>query len=205
MIKIVDYGVGNIQAFMNLFKRIGISVERAKNKGDITNASKLILPGVGHFDHAMRKLNNSGMRQALEEAVVISEIPILGICVGMQMLANESEEGNLPGLGWISAKVRAFSGNLKSSKLLLPHMGWNTLNISKSNLLFPNKNDESAQFYFLHSYFFDAIEKEDILATTNYGFKFHAIVSHKNIYGVQFHPEKSHKWGEKLLKNFSKI
>ena len=205
MIEIVDYGVGNIQAFMNLFKRIGISVERAKNKEDITNASKLILPGVGHFDHAMRKLNNSGMREALEKAVVISEIPILGICVGMQMLANESEEGNLPGLGLIPAKVRAFSENLNSSKLLLPHMGWNTLNFSKPSLLFPKEKKELEQFYFLHSYYFDAKEKEDILATSHYGFNFHTVVSHKNVYGVQFHPEKSHKWGERLLKNFSKI
>jgi len=205
MIKIVDYGVGNIQAFINLFKRIGILVERAKNKEDINNASKLILPGVGQFDHAMKKLNNSGMRDTLEESVLISKIPILGICVGMQILANESEEGILPGLGWIPAKVRAFSKNLNSSKLSLPHMGWNTLNISKPTLLFPKEKEELAQFYFLHSYYFDAKEKENILATSHYGLDFHAVVSHKNVYGVQFHPEKSHKWGEQLLKNFSKI
>ena len=205
MIKIVDYGVGNIQAFINLFKRIGILVERAKNKEDINNASKLILPGVGHFDHAMKKLNNSGMRDALEESVLISKIPILGICVGMQILANESEEGILPGLGWIPAKVRAFSKNLNSSKLSLPHMGWNTLDISKPTLLFPKEKEEVAQFYFLHSYYFDTKEKENILATSHYGLDFQAVVSHKNIYGVQFHPEKSHKWGEQLLKNFSKI
>ncbi len=205
MIKIVDYGVGNIQAFMNLFKRIGISAERAVNKDDFIDASKLILPGVGHFDHAMKKLNNSGIREVLEDSVINSKIPILGICVGMQMLANHSEEGSLPGLGWISAKVRAFSKNSKCLKLSLPHMGWNTLNINKSSLLFPKENNKLAQFYFLHSYYFDAKEKENILATSNYGFNFNAVVSNKNVYGVQFHPEKSHKWGEQLLKNFSKI
>ncbi len=205
MIKIVDYGVGNIQAFLNLFKRLGVSAERARNKKDLVNSSKLILPGVGHFDHAMKKLNSSGMREALEKSVLELKIPILGICVGMQILANESDEGILPGLSWIPAKVRAFSKIPESAKLPLPHMGWNTINISNSNPLFKKEDEKLAQFYFLHSFYFDADKKEDILATSHYGFNFNAIVVHENIYGVQFHPEKSHKWGEKLLKNFSKL
>jgi len=205
MIKIVDYGVGNVQAFLNLFKRLGIPADRAKNKEDVISSSKLILPGVGHFDHAMKKLNSSGMREALEKSVFDLKIPILGICVGMQILANKSDEGILPGLGWVPAKVRAFSKNPESTNLSLPHMGWNTIDINKSASLINKEDEKLAQFYFLHSFYFDADDKEDILATSHYGFNFNAIVVHENIYGVQFHPEKSHKWGEKLLKNFSKL
>ena len=205
MISIVDYGLGNIQAFLNIFNRLGIKAQRAPNMKLLREASHIILPGVGHFDQAMKKLNNSGLRDCLENLVINSNIPLLGICVGMQILANKSEEGILPGLGWIPGNVRAFSNNPTWSQLPLPHMGWNKLNIHQSKLIFSENNDQLSEYYFLHSYYFDAKDKSTVNATSEYGFKFDALVNHKNIYGVQFHPEKSHECGEKILKNFSKI
>lgn len=205
MISIVDYGVGNIQAFLNIFNRLGIKAQRAPNIKLLKEASHIILPGVGHFDQAMNKLNNSGLRDCLENLVIGSNIPLLGICVGMQVLANKSEEGILPGLGWIPGNVRAFSNNPTWSQLPLPHMGWNKLNINQSALISSENNDQLSEYYFLHSYYFDAKDKSTVSATSDYGFKFDAVVNHKNIYGVQFHPEKSHECGEKILKNFSTI
>jgi glutamine amidotransferase len=202
---IVDYGVGNIQALLNLFNRLGIETKRACKGKDFDNATHLILPGVGHFDHAIKKFNESGVKEPLQDLVLGSKIPLLGVCVGMQMLADGSDEGNLPGLGWIPGWVKEFAKNSESSKLSLPHMGWNVLHPKKNNLLFSGLDSNFLQFYFLHSYYFDTKEKEDILATTHYGIDFASVVSRQNIYGVQFHPEKSHKWGEQLLKNFSKI
>ena len=205
MISIVDYGVGNIQAFLNIFNRLGIKAQRAPNIKLLREASHIILPGVGHFDQAMKKLNNSGLRDCLENLVINSNIPLLGICVGMQVLANKSEEGILPGLGWIPGNVRAFSNNSTWSQLPLPHMGWNKLNINQSKLISSENNDQLSEYYFLHSYYFDAKDKSTVNATAEYGFKFDAVINHENIYGVQFHPEKSHECGEKILKNFSTI
>ena len=205
MICIVDYGVGNSQAFLNIFSRLGIEAIRATNKNILKEATHLILPGVGHFDNAIQKLNESGMRETLEKMVLKLKIPLLGVCVGMQILADTSEEGKLLGLGWIPGKVRAFSKDSQSAILNLPHMGWNTLNFKKSDALLSDLDEQLIEFYFLHSYYFDTKKKEDILTATHYGINFASIVSHQHIYGVQFHPEKSHKWGEQLLKNFSKI
>lgn len=205
MISIVDYGVGNIQAFLNIFNRLGIKAQRAPNIKLLREASHIILPGVGHFDQAMKKLNNSGLRDCLENLVINFNIPLLGICVGMQVLANKSEEGILPGLGWIPGNVRAFRNNPIWSQLPLPHMGWNKLNINQSALISSENNDQLSEYYFLHSYYFDAKDKSTVNATSEYGFKFDAVVNHENIYGVQFHPEKSHEYGEKILKNFSTI
>ena len=204
MISIVDYGLGNIQAFLNIFNKLGIKAQRASNVLQLKEASHLILPGVGHFDHAMKKLNDSNLRDCMENLVIDLKIPILGICVGMQMLADKSEEGIIPGLGWIPGNVRAFSSNPICSKLPLPHMGWNKLNINQSALISSN-NDQLSEYYFLHSYYFDAKDKSTVNATSEYRFKFDAVVNHENIYGVQFHPEKSHECGEKILKNFSTI
>lgn len=205
MISIVDYGIGNIQAFLNLFSRLGISVKRACTAEDLKGSNHLVLPGVGHFDHAMKSLNKSGMKKPLEELVLGLKIPVLGVCVGMQMLSNGSDEGSIKGLGWVPGRVRAFKKNPQTLPLPLPHMGWNTLSSKNSDFIFKNDFKESSQFYFLHSYYFDAEDKADVSATCYYGFNFDAAVSRKNIHGVQFHPEKSHKWGEQLLKNFIEL
>ena len=205
MICIVDYGVGNIQAFLNLFKRIGVEARRACTGDELLGADRLVLPGVGHFDHAMQRLNDSGLRLKLEELVLGAQVPVVGICVGMQMLAYGSEEGSIPGLGWVPGRVRAFANQPKSAQLPMPHMGWNELEPRNSNKLFSRGFESGTQFYFLHSYFYDAKDKNDVAATAHYGLDFDAVVSRGHIHGVQCHPEKSHHWGEQLLKNFVEL
>jgi glutamine amidotransferase len=205
MICIVDYGVGNIQAFLNLFKRLGVEARRANQPGTLSDATRLILPGVGHFDHAMLQLNNSGMRPKLEELVFGAKVPIIGICVGMQMLAQGSDEGVLPGLDWVPGKVRAFASQHQCVDMPLPHMGWNDLQIRDHSKLFSKDFKDGAQFYFLHSYYFEAKDRRDVAATASYGLDFDAVVTRGHIHGVQCHPEKSHHWGEQLLKNFVEL
>ncbi len=202
MLKIVDYGVGNIQAFMTLFKRIGVPAERARSSAELANASRLILPGVGAFDHAMSLLNASGMRPSLEEMVLRQSIPVLGICVGMQMLASGSDEGELAGLNWVPGRVKALASHPQSKDLPMPHMGWNDIRIKPGQKLFTDF-DPDPRFYFLHSYYFDAQDKADVSATAEYGHHFDCIVSRGHIHGVQCHPEKSHHFGAQLLKNFA--
>lgn len=198
----MDYGVGNIQAFLNLFKRLGMEAKRADTPEALSDATRLVLPGVGHFDHAMQKLNESGMRGRLEELVLGSKVPVMGICVGMQMLAQGSDEGSLPGLNWVPGRVRAFASHPQCANLPMPHMGWNELQPRPGASLFARGFDDAPQFYFLHSYYFDAENKEDVAASAHYGMDFDAVVSRGHIHGVQCHPEKSHHWGEQLLKNF---
>lgn len=205
MIGIIDYGVGNIQAFMTLFKRMGLDAQRADTVGALKDATRLVLPGVGHFDHAMQRLNESGMRPTLEELVLDANVPVVGVCVGMQMLANGSDEGVLPGLGWIPGRVRAFASHPKTAQFPMPHMGWNDLKHSKGAKLFSRGFEDAPQFYFLHSFFFDAEDKSDVAATAHYGIDFDAVVSRGHIHGVQCHPEKSHHWGVQLLKNFAEL
>ena len=202
MICIVDYGVGNIEAFLNLFNRLGIGARRACTPDTLTGATRLILPGVGHFDHAIQRLNESGMRQRLDELVLETQVPVLGVCVGMQMLAERSDEGVLPGLNWIPGRVRTFASDPKSADLPMPHMGWNVLKPSMGAKLFARGFIDTPQFYFLHSYYFDAQDKGDVAATAYYGIDFDAVVTRGHIHGIQCHPEKSHHWGEQLPKNF---
>lgn len=203
MIAIIDYGVGNIKAFSNIYKNLNIQHKIVKNINDFHNVSKLILPGVGSFDHAMISLKNSGMKEKLDELVLEKEMPVIGICVGMQMLAKSSEEGILEGLGWIDGVVKKFDKS-KIKNGPLPHMGWNTLNIKKYNNIFENLED-NPRYYFLHSYYFECVNKNDVIATANYGEEFDCMVNHKNIYGIQCHPEKSHHNGIQLLKNFGEL
>jgi glutamine amidotransferase len=205
MIHIIDYGVGNIQAILTMYKSLNISAQRATCTADLLDAASLVLPGVGHFDHAMNKLNDSGLRPIIEELVFGKKIPIIGICVGMQMLASGSDEGNLPGLNWIPGRVRSFASSPIAANLPMPHMGWNTLNVNPNSELFSTGFTEKPQFYFLHSYYFDATDKSNVMATANYGIEFDVVVSSGNIHGIQCHPEKSHRWGARLLKNFSEL
>jgi glutamine amidotransferase len=199
---ILDYGVGNIEAYLSLASRLGIPLARAREPGDLKEATRIVFPGVGHFDNAMRRLNTSGLRDELEIAVTVRGVPILGVCVGMQMFSDFSEEGTLPGLGWISGRVRSFRGVKGGDQLPLPHMGWNTVYGAekfRSGIL---NFTEDSKFYFLHSFFFEALNRDVVAATCDYGFRFDAAVSCNNIYGVQFHPEKSHRWGAGLLRQF---
>lgn len=204
MIRIVDYGVGNIQAFLTMFKRLGLEATRARSALDLNGATRLILPGVGAFDTAMTLLNQSGMRPRLEEMVLAQQVPIIGICVGMQMLAGGSDEGVLPGLNWVPGRVKAFATTPQTRDLPMPHMGWNDLKVRPGNKLFTAFEAEP-RFYFLHSFYFDAEDKADVAATAEYGLDFDCIVSKGHIHGVQCHPEKSHHFGARLLKNFAEL
>lgn len=204
MMTIVHYGVGNISAFLNIFNELGIVCKIAKSHHDLANATKLILPGVGHFDFAMKKLKQSGMITTLNELVLGKKVPVLGVCVGMQMMANESDEGHEKGLGWIDAKIKKIQTDKLEEKLVIPHMGWNTVDIVKQSPIFDNLEINS-DFYFLHSYYMKCENKNNILATVKYGREFTAIVQNENIFGIQCHPEKSHQMGSQLLENFAKI
>lgn len=204
MIAIIDYGLGNVRAFANVYKKSNILAVIVKQAEDLKNATKVILPGVGAFDQAMQMLDKSGMRQALDEMVLQQHVPVLGICVGMQLLASSSEEGSLPGLGWIDSEVKRFKSSASQHSMRVPHMGWNNIRPVKGNGLLKGLGPD-ARFYFLHSYYMHCNNTEDVIAVTEYGDEFACAVNHGNIYGVQFHPEKSHQWGIQLLKNFAEL
>ena len=195
---IIDYGIGNIKAFKNIYEKSNINAVIATKKNQLEDATHLILPGVGAFDWAMSKLDKSGLRETLDTLVLDRKIPILGICVGMQMMASRSEEGILPGLNWIKGKVLKFDENT-----LLPHMGWNNVKVSVTSKIFNNM--ENPEFYFLHSYYYQVEDAKNILATSEYGELFSSAINKENIFGTQFHPEKSHENGIKILENFVKI
>lgn len=201
MIFLVDYGLGNIQAFVNIYKRLNIDVNIAKNSEQLSKAERIILPGVGAFDWAMTKLNQSGMRECLDDLVAIKKKPVLGVCVGMQIMAKKSEEGEMSGLGWVDAEVKRFDDSKFHQQTHLPHMGWNEVSPLSDKCIFDGI--ESPQFYFLHSYYFAPNNMNDALATTEYGDTFISAIRSENIFGTQFHPEKSHHWGIRLLKNFA--
>lgn len=204
MITLVNYGLGNIQAFANIYKNLNIPVTIASNAEQLQEAERLILPGVGAFDWAMARLEASGMRTVLDELVLQRRCPVLGICVGMQMMAQRSDEGQHPGLGWIDADVKRFDESTFTQQTHLPHMGWNQVEPVRNDALFAGLESD-ARFYFLHSYYFVPHYSEDTLATTDYNGVYTSAVRHDNIYGTQFHPEKSHHWGIRLLHNFAKL
>lgn len=204
MIGIIDYGLGNINAFLNIYKRLHIEAKALHSEEDFEGVTKLILPGVGAFDHAMTSFNSSGMRDISEDYVLQKGIPVIGICVGMQMLARSSDEGKLMGLGWIDGQVRKFDETKIKFTTRLPHMGWNDVDVDKDSLIFKGFTGYT-KFYFLHSYYMECNDLKQSIAESEYGIRFTCGVNAKNIYGVQFHPEKSHDFGVNLLENFSKI
>jgi len=204
MITIIDYGVGNIFAFQNVYKRLNIPTKIAKTQQDLADAKKMILPGVGSFDYAMSQLNASGMREKLDELVLEKKIPVIGICVGMQMMGNRSDEGKLEGLKWIDSEILKFDENLIQQRTKLPHMGWNDVAPINNHPLFIGL-EKDAIFYFLHSFYFRCKNETESIAVSNYGISFSSAVHRENIYGIQFHPEKSHQYGEKLLHNFANL
>lgn len=201
MITIINYGVGNILSFVNLYKRLNIECNVASSKDELAGATKIILPGVGSFDHAMSSLEKSGMRETLDDLVLNKKTPVLGICVGMQMLASSSDEGELSGLGWVPGTVKKFDVKMVKQ---LPHMGWNDVAPIHDDGLFKDFA-QAPRYYFLHSFYFECENYEHALATSIYGEKFVCAVNNGQVYGVQFHPEKSHHFGVNLLKNFSEL
>ena len=204
MITIIDYGSGNISAIANIYERLNVQFKIAKTPDEIIGAEKLFLPGVGAFDETMLLLTNTGFKEVMDEEVLNNKIPIFGICVGMQVLGNSSDEGDLPGLGYINGVIRKFDESLIKGKPKLPHMGWNTLHEqTKTSLL--DGIDQEIGFYFLHSYYFECVNSSNVVATTHYGQEFASVVCNSNVYGVQFHPEKSHTNGVNLLKNFANL
>ncbi|MBN1213871.1 MAG: imidazole glycerol phosphate synthase subunit HisH [Candidatus Lokiarchaeota archaeon] len=202
MITIIDYGMGNLRSVQKAFERIRVKAIITSREDDILNADKIILPGVGHFERGFANLKKLGIFEILNSAVIEKKIPILGICLGMQLMTEYSEEGNCEGLGWIKGKTRKFNFQIK--KLKIPHMGWNNLNIKRENNLTHNI-DNNDFFYFVHSYFVTCDDENDIISETSYGERFVSSFQRDNIYGCQFHPEKSHDAGLQVLRNFAEI
>lgn len=205
MIAIVNYGSGNLGAISNVYKKAKIEHAIVDRPDQLDAADRYILPGVGHFDHAVRYLRRSGLFETLQANVVQRQKPLLGICVGMQILADSSEEGSEPGLGWIHGRVCKFE--LSADRLRVPHMGWNGVEVADDASKLMEHVDGNVGFYFLHSYYFDPVETRSVVARTTYGGPaFACAVSNgSNVFGVQFHPEKSHQNGMKLLTNFARL
>lgn len=203
MIAIIDYGMGNIASIRNMLSVVGSEATVTADPRVVSGADKLILPGVGAFDAGMRNLASSGLIAAIEHAVAARRVPILGICLGMQLMCKSSTEGGLPGLGWIEASIIRFRHSADSG-YKVPHMGWNAVSVAKQNPLLPATQNEH-RFYFVHSYHAVCDRPADVLATAHHGYEFHAAFSRDNILGVQFHPEKSHRFGRELIKNFVEL
>lgn len=205
MIVVVDYGLGNLGSLLNMLKKIQVPAIASDKIEKINKASKLILPGVGAFDQGVKNINRLGLKKILKEKITQEKIPVLGICLGMQLLTLKSEEGRLPGLGVIRAKTIRFDFPSSQTQLKIPHMGWNNIVPRDKAALFDQLTSEETKFYFVHSYHLVCDDKKNILATTNYGYDFASAIVQDNIMGVQFHPEKSHKFGMKLLANFANL
>ena len=195
MLIIIDYGMGNLKSISNMIKKIGYEAKISPDYKDIEKAKKLILPGVGAFDKGMENLINLGLVNVIKEYVIERKIPILGICLGMQLMTKRSEEGVLEGLSLIEAETKKFKLN---ENYKIPHMGWNTVKIKKKSSIFENMENQENRFYFVHSFYVECFNKNDILCTTEYGIEFTSMFEHENIIGAQFHPEKSHRFGMML-------
>ena len=206
MISIVNYGMGNLGSIVNMFKKINVKTALVSTADEIAVAKKILLPGVGAFDAAMFKINELGIKDILNKKALEEKIPVMGICLGMQLLTERSDEGVLPGLGWIPAETKSFKKVIDTSIFKVPHMGWSTTRINhKSPLTTDFENLEDVRFYFVHSYYVECRNDENSILKTSYGIEFDSAVQKDNIFGAQFHPEKSHKFGMKLLENFARI
>jgi glutamine amidotransferase len=204
MITIIDYGSGNIKAIANIYEKLKVGFTIATTPEQVVGAKKIFLPGVGAFDETISKLDSTGFRKVLDKEVLENKVPIMGICVGMQILAESSEEGTCKGLGYIKGKVKKIDSSMLKQKPKLPHLGWNSIEIIKENKLLQNI-DPIFGFYFLHSFYFECTDSNDVLATSFYGSTFASAVQRENVFGIQFHPEKSHRNGVNLLHNFAKL
>lgn len=202
-ITIIDYGMGNLRSVQKKFQRVGAEVLISSDIEEISQAKKLILPGIGHFANGITNLKKNGMWELLNKMVLEEKVPILGICLGMQLMAKHSEEGNVDGLGWFDAEIIKFQVK-DQLKYKVPHMGWNNAVLNKDSILFKDVPKESL-YYFVHSYHIKCNNIEDVLTTTEYDYPFTSSIQRDNIYGTQFHPEKSHDWGEIIYKNFANI
>jgi imidazole glycerol-phosphate synthase subunit HisH len=206
MITIIDLNIGNIGSVVNMIKHVGGDCRVSSDLNEINNASKLILPGVGSFDKAMNQLREKQLEKIIINKATVEKIPLLGICLGMQLLTNSSEEGKEKGLGLINAETLSFKKAFDNKEIneRIPHMGWNDISVEQENSL-TNNLIELSRFYFVHSYYVKCSNKKNILMQSNHGFDFDSAIIEDNIYGVQFHPEKSHKYGKKLISNFVKL
>lgn len=202
MIVIVDYGAGNVASIRNMLRKSGHDATISSRPEDVLSAAKLILPGVGHFDHGMRELHERNLVGPLSEQVLQRHVPILGICLGVQLFARRSDEGVLPGLGWIDADVRRFEVARMGPELRIPHMGWADVDIVSTHRLFADL-PAAPRYYFVHSFHLVCDRESDVAVRATHGYSFAAGVAHENVCGVQFHPEKSHAYGLKLLQNFA--
>lgn len=200
---IIDYGLGNLGSISNMLKKIGAEAKISSKEADIFNAKKLVLPGVGSFDSAIKNIRDLGLGELLNEMVLVRKTPILGICLGMHLLTNGSEEGVMSGFGWINAETIRFRF-VEGKKIKIPHMGWNSLKVNQYSPILTGINVDH-RFYFVHSYHVAGCCNEDMLATTFYGYDFVSAIQKENIIGVQFHPEKSHKYGLMIFKNFLEL
>lgn len=202
MITIVDYGVGNLGSIINMLKKVGVKAIASREPDVLQQAEKLILPGIGAFDAGMSKLNELGLVQLLNYLALEKRVPFLGLCLGLQLMTKKSEEGQTQGLGWLDAETVRFRFGAEQAHLKVPHMGWNTIDVCRPHPLFTDL-DPLSRFYFVHSYYVRSYGSEAVLAETDYGMRFHSVLGKGNIMGAQFHPEKSHKYGMRLLRNFA--
>ena len=200
-ITIIDYGIGNLASIKNMIKKIGGTSIITSDKSEIARASKIILPGVGAFGRGMKNLKSKGLIEILNEKVMVQKTPILGICLGMQLMTGHSEEGDVKGLGWINAKTTKFSKSMLPKHLKIPHMGWADVEIKSNPQLFDGAKTD-IRYYFVHSYHVLCKKDTNVMAVSTHGFEFCCAIVQDNILGVQFHPEKSHKYGMQLLTNF---
>lgn len=202
MIAVVDYGVGNLGSIINMLKKVGVKAVASSEPDMLQQAEKLILPGIGAFDAGMNKLNERGLVPLLNYLALEKKVPFLGLCLGLQLMTKKSEEGLAQGLGWFDAETVRFKFGAEQTHLKVPHMGWNMIDVCRPHPLFTDL-EALSRFYFVHSYHVQSHDPEAVLAETDYGFRFHSILGKGNLLGAQFHPEKSHKYGMRLLRNFA--